>query len=77
MTLRGHVENGVVVLDQSGTLPDGTRVTVRPIAGKKGRKSERLLTVSKELASLSGQATDLPEDAARNLDHYLYGHPKR
>jgi hypothetical protein len=78
MTLRGHVENGVVVLDQSGALPDGTRVTVRPIADKsKGRKSERPLTVSKELASLSGQATDLPDDAARNLDHYLYGHPKR
>lgn len=28
MKIFGHVENGVVVLDDSASLPDGTRVTV-------------------------------------------------
>ncbi len=30
MPLRGHVENGVVVFDEPGSLPDGTAVRVEP-----------------------------------------------
>lgn len=31
MVYRGHVENGVVVLDNSARLPEGTRVSVEPV----------------------------------------------
>jgi hypothetical protein len=30
MCIHGHVQNGVVVLDDGATLPEGTRVTVLP-----------------------------------------------
>jgi hypothetical protein len=29
------------------------------------------------LLELAGKADDLPADASRNVDHYLYGLPKR
>jgi hypothetical protein len=79
MTLRGRMKNGVVVLDEAAGLPEGTEVSVRPVAAKrkspKGKK--RAPTVGKALLKLAGKAKGLPADAARNLDHYLYGHPKR
>lgn len=31
MTYRGHIENGVVVLDDAAKLADGTTVVVRPV----------------------------------------------
>lgn len=31
MTLTGHIQNGVVVLDGGMTFPEGTRVSVSPI----------------------------------------------
>lgn len=75
MTYRGHIENGKVVLDDGVDLPDGTPVDVRPSKGAKRSKSKA--TVTKGLLALAGRAEGLPPDAARNLDHYLYGHPKR
>ncbi len=30
MVYRGHIENGVVVLDEPGTLPEGMAVVVEP-----------------------------------------------
>ncbi|HWE04151.1 MAG TPA: hypothetical protein VG326_17220 [Tepidisphaeraceae bacterium] len=34
-------------------------------------------TIWEELLDLQGQVPTLPQDAARNHDHYLYGTPKR
>lgn len=31
MTLIGHIQNGVVVLDEGMTFPEGTRVAVSPL----------------------------------------------
>lgn len=31
MVFQGHIERGVVVLDQPAALPDGTRVRVEPL----------------------------------------------
>jgi hypothetical protein len=31
MTLRGHIHNGVVILDDPTSLPDGTPVSVKPL----------------------------------------------
>ena len=31
MSIQGHVQNGVVVFDESASLPEGTRVIVEPV----------------------------------------------
>ena len=76
--IRGRVQNGVVVLEDPGALREGTEVTVKPLSrpGKKVQAAKRP-TVGRALQRLAGKAKDLPPDAARNIDHYLYGHAKR
>jgi hypothetical protein len=76
--IRGRVHNGVVVLEAQVVLREGTEVAVEPLpqTNKKGKTAKRP-TVSRALASLAGKAKGLPPDAARNVDHYLYGHAKR
>lgn len=77
MTYRGRISKaGTVVLEQPGTLPEGTLVEVRPVkapaaAGKQGRGK------SPAVMKFAGKVKGLPSDSSRNLDHYLYGHPKR
>lgn len=76
MTVKGKVENGVVVLQNGSSLPEGTNVTVRPVkkpAAKRPSKPQG----RRKLLRHAGKATGLPADAARNLDHYLYGHAKK
>ena len=34
-------------------------------------------TLADRLKDFIGSVDDLPEDASTNLDHYLYGHPKK
>jgi len=80
MTYRGHVEDGKVVLDDGVDLPNGTPVEVRPLkarrpAAKKRRK--QLPTLYERLAPFAGVIKDMPADSSTNLDHYLYGLPKR
>ena len=76
MTLHGRVNKGVVVLDDPKALPQGTEVIVRPVTSKPPKR-RRPPEVAKGLLKLSGKAKGLPADASRNIDHYLYGHPKR
>ena len=82
MVYHGHIRNGVVVLDDASELCDGTAVTVRPVAAKNGqqlkpiRRSKRS-AVGRGLSQLAGSAKALPADASENLDHYLYGRPKK
>ena len=76
--IRGRVHNGVVVLEAQGALREGTEVAVEPLPPTaKKRKDAKRPTVKSALARLAGKAKNLPPDAARNLDHYLYGHAKR
>jgi len=77
--IRGRVENGVVVLKNPGTLREGTEVAVQPLVqhAKKKAPVSKSKTVRPALARLAGKAKGLPPDAARNVDHYLYGHAKR
>ena len=72
MLIEGTVQNGVVVLDQKEILPEGARVAValQKPADKKPTLRERLL-------SLAGTVDDLPEDMAKNHDHYIHGAPKK
>jgi len=76
MILHGRVTNGVVVLQNGDTLPEGTEVTVRPVKRLGGKRSPTQSPARKKLLRHAGKAKGLPVDAARNLNHYLYGHPK-
>lgn len=77
MTFTGHIENGRVVLDAATGLPDGTAVVVT-VAQKPTETEEREIpTLYERLKPVIGIAKDLPPDASQNIDHYLYGHPKK
>ena len=71
MTYTGHVKNGVVVLDDPVTLPEGLAVRVEPAETGKPR------TLADRLRDVIGVSKGLPSDLARNHDHYLHGSPKR
>lgn len=79
MVYRGHVENGVVVLDGPVDLPDGTPVAVTPLATEPSAEDSggELGTLAERLAPFIGCLDGLPSDFSENHDHYLYGVPKR
>jgi hypothetical protein len=82
MIISGTVQNGVVVLGEGQTLPEGAVVqvfvlpTAEPPTEGPATPSiwEELAAIGREVESLP---CDLPEDLAINHDHYLYGVPKR
>lgn len=82
MTYKGTVQNGVVVLQDGATLPDGAIVTVvlSPRAAQKTPDNDSR-TIGQKLADLGRwaetQPCDLPDDLAKNHDHYLHGLPKK
>jgi len=71
MPFRGHVHNGVVVLDEPALLPEGAEVRVEPVAPKQGK------TLADRLRNIIGSVPDLPADLAENHDHYVHGTPKK
>ena len=52
------------------------RAGARP-STKHAPKKKPAATVAERFGFLIGQARGLPADFSRNLDHYLYGAPKR
>lgn len=77
MTLQGHMENGHIILDESVDLPDGTKVRVEVMPSEAGKEIRNILTLCERLKQFAGILEGLPEDAALNHDHYLYGSPKK
>ncbi len=79
MSYRGTVRNGVVVLDGRARLPEGTIVSVRLLVSKPGHRNRRrkVPTLYEGLKPFIGIGKGLPPDASLNIDHYLYGAPKR
>lgn len=73
MTYRGHIENGVVVMDEQCAIPDGTVVSIEPITDIQ----DQYRSLSEGLLRLAGTITDMPPDMSVNHDHYLYGCPKK
>jgi len=69
MSLEGHIENGVVVFDRPVSLPNGTPVRVEVVAPGK--------TLAEPFQGVIGAGVDLPEDMAKNHDHYLHGTPRQ
>jgi hypothetical protein len=77
MTLQGHVKNGTIVFDPPVLLPEGAAVQVEVVARPAENASPvRKRTLLERLGNVVGAIDDLPEDMARNHDHYLYGTPK-
>jgi hypothetical protein len=84
MTINGHVENGKIVLDDSVPLTEGMKVRVELLqAAPPENDATDAKTEHSELSfyerhkSWIGSISDLPHDYAKNLDHYLYGTPKK
>ncbi|MFI5201417.1 MAG: hypothetical protein ACHQNE_03425 [Candidatus Kapaibacterium sp.] len=64
------VNEHTIVLPLDVDWPDGMKVVIEPAA-------QQGLTLAELFKKYDGIATDLPEDLAENLDHYLHGHPKK
>ncbi len=79
MVYRGHVKNGVVVLDTASELPEGVevRVEIVPAESEGPLLDEQGRTLGQKLMKYAGRAVALPDDAGLQHDHYLYGTPKR
>ncbi len=74
MSLTGQVQNGVVVFDTPNALPDGTAVPVEAAEALPKPAKRSLLD---RLGDVVGKAEGLPADVSQNVDHCLYGHPKK
>ena len=76
---RGHVVNGMVVLDNPVKLPEGSEVRVRsiPARRKAPKRRKKMPTLYERLKPIIGIAKGLPRDFSINHDHYLYGLPKK
>ncbi|MFO0966185.1 MAG: hypothetical protein U0793_11460 [Gemmataceae bacterium] len=74
MSITGHVQNGVVVFDTPNGFPEGTAVKIEPI--EEARRPAALSLLDR-LGDVVGKVEGLPADASQNVDHYLYGHPKK
>jgi hypothetical protein len=81
MTLTGHIIGGQIVLDGPLSLPEGAAVRVEVMASpiavpEEAESSDERETLRERLKNFLSHSIDLPEDAAENHDHYLYGTPK-
>lgn len=74
MTLRGHIRNGTVVLDEPPHLPDGTAVEVEL---REVDEQDAPPTLYERYKQIIGIAPGLPSDFSINHDHYIHGTPKR
>ncbi len=70
MSITATVENDSIKLPEGVHLPDGTQVSIEPVSTQRRTLAERY-------GSFAGMSDDLPQDLARNLDHYVHGHPKK
>jgi hypothetical protein len=88
MPIRGKIKKGKVVLENPNGLPEGTEVEVRAVrkrrkpakpakASKSTKPKERPRSLAERLAPFIGIVKGLPPDASVNVDHYVYGVPKR
>lgn len=77
MTYHGHVENGRVVLDDGVNLPNGTPVVVTVAQPPVEKTDREIPTLYERLKPFIGAIDGMPPDLSENIDHYLYGHPKK
>ncbi len=76
MTIAGIVKNGVVVLDKTMPIAEGTKVTlIVPDAASEPAAGEAPTLYG--LLELAGSAKGLPPDMAEQHDHYIHGTSRR
>ncbi len=74
MVYDGHVEKGVVIVDDPVILPEGMRVRVELLPHSRvDPHGPSVPTLYDQLEPLVGAAKGLPPDLARNHDRYLHG----
>ena len=73
MIYRGRIKGGVVVFDFPLPLPEGAEVVITPVEVPLDIEGQPI-----DPAFLIGDlAIDMGvPDLGKNIDHYLYGHPK-
>jgi len=76
MTIAGTVKDGVVILECTPPLADGTRVEVI-VPSTVSTPSEAQEPTLRFLLKYAGIANDLPADMAEQHDHYIHGTPKK
>ncbi len=78
MVYKGRVKNGVIVVDESASLPEGAEVEIS-LSDERGTEiaEEEIPTLYEQFKDFIGIAEGLPRDFAENHDHYLYGCSKR
>ena len=69
MVLRGRIEGGKVVLDDTAPLPEGAKVEVHIL---KTIEKQPLGAVP-DIMKFAGIADNLPPDASVSIDRVLYG----
>jgi hypothetical protein len=79
MVYRGKVVRGKIRLTDPNAFPDGTEVEVRPVRKPRRRAKAKKngSSLAERLGPFIGQAKNLPPDMSVQVDHYLYGLPKR
>jgi hypothetical protein len=86
MVLRGHVQNGMVMFDEPVVLPEGAVVKVElveeNVATQPKSAADQKAPIEKQLAAIwadlpSSEWAKLPPDLSDNLDHHIYGAPKK
>ena len=73
MSFTGMIKNGIVVPDEEITLPEGTRVKIEPLDNGTPIRDNLMAN----LLRWAGKGEGLPDDLAKNHDHYLHGRPKK
>jgi hypothetical protein len=64
-------------LDAAAGLPDGTPVVVTVLKKPVEAEGREIPTLYERMKPFIGCIDDMPADASENIDHYLYGHPKK
>lgn len=80
MVYQGRVHNGVVLVEGVHELKEGQPVSVRPSRPRSfrlGGRKKRVPSFYERYKDLIGPIEGLPADLSRQVDHYLYGTPKR
>jgi hypothetical protein len=73
MVYKGHIKNGQVVIESTGPLPEGAELRIEVVPAKVSDAASD----AEWLLSFAGCLDHLPPAASRNVDHYLYGTPKK
>ena len=75
MSFTATIENGAIKLPPGTDLPDGTKVRIERVDDEGAMQQPR--TIAERYRRVIGALKEGPPDLADNLDHYLYGLPKR